>query len=271
MIQPGDHIRISYGVYAHHGIYVGNGQVIHFSGVQRGKESATIRYGRLDRFAGGAGLSAIEVVPYAQAFAPEQVIARATSRLGQSGFHLFRNNCEMFARWCKTGQVLSHQVEAAKAAAGGIGGGALATAGGIGVVAGAGTSGASLMSGLATAGSVLGGGAALGIGAVSVGPAIAANVAVRRAFRDDPMMLPTERKARRAARTTAAATGVVASLGTIGAVAAAGVPGLGAVGITTGLAAIGGSMFGGVVVAMTAPAALVAGVSYLAYRIAKRK
>ena len=65
--------------------------------------------------------------------------------------------------------------------------------------------------------------------------------------------------------------GVVGTVGTIGAVAAAGVPGLSAVGISTGLVALGGSMLGGVAVAVAAPAAIVAGVAYFAYRITKRK
>ena len=53
--------------------------------------------------------------------------------------------------------------------------------------------------------------------------------------------------------------------------ALAGVPGLSAVGISTGLTALGGSMVGGLAVAVAAPAALVAGVAYLVYRITKHK
>ena len=274
MFQPGDHIKIRHGVYAHHGIYIGDGQVIHFSGVQRGKEAATIRYGALDRFAGPSGLSAIEVVPYARTFAPSEVIARAKSRLDQSGFNFFGNNCEMFARWCKTGEIVSEQVEAAKAGVGGLAGSAGATAAGLGVVAAAGlagTSGPGIMSGLAAAGAVVGGGAPTGVAVLAAAPAVAANVAVRHAYRDNPNLPTEERNARKAARTAGAMAGVVGTVGTIGAVAAAGVPGLSAVGISTGLVALGGSMLGGVAVAVAAPAAIVAGVAYFAYRITKRK
>ena len=61
---------------------------------------------------------------------------------------------------------------------------------------------------------------------------------------------------------TGAAAG---SAGAIGAVAAAGLPGLSAVGITSGLAAVGGSMVGGVVLVAAAPLACAA----LAYGLAR--
>ena len=211
MIQPGDHIKIRHGLYAHHGIYIGDGQVIHFSGVHPRKEAATIRYGALARFAGPLRTSAIEVVPYARTFAPGEVIARAKSRLNQSGFNLFGNNCEMFARWCKTGEIVSEQVEVAKAGVGGLSGSMGATAAGVGVVAAAGvvvgTSGPGIMSGLAAAGGVVGGGAATGVAVLAAAPAVAANVAVRHAFGDNPK--PAGRRtqtryARKAARTAGA-------------------------------------------------------------------
>lgn len=275
MILEGDHIKIRNGVYEHHGIYVGNNIVIHFSGVYPRKDGASIRYGTLEKFAGSAGIGAIDVVAYARSFAPGQVVVRAQSRLGQSGYDVFRNNCEAFARWCKTGEPVSQQVEVAKAAAGGVSGGAGATAAAVGVVSAAGAvagvSGPGVMSGLASVGSVVGGGAAAGVGVLAAAPAVAANVAVGRAYRDDPNLPAEERSARKTARTAGIVAGVAGSIGTVGAVAAAGVPGLSAVGISTGLAAIGGSMVGGLAVAVAGPAVLVAGIAYVAYRIAKRK
>jgi len=31
-MKRGDHIKVSRGLYSHHGIFAGNGQVIHYSG-----------------------------------------------------------------------------------------------------------------------------------------------------------------------------------------------------------------------------------------------
>ncbi|XP_060078467.1 uncharacterized protein LOC132557956 [Ylistrum balloti] len=40
---------------------------------------------------------------------PRLVIARARSRLWETGFHIFNDNCESFATFCKTGVSKSHQ------------------------------------------------------------------------------------------------------------------------------------------------------------------
>ena len=41
----------------------------------------------------------------------DEVVSRAISRLGKNEYHLFDNNCEHFAMWCKTGMSLSEQVK----------------------------------------------------------------------------------------------------------------------------------------------------------------
>lgn len=47
-------------------------------------------------------------------YPPDEVIARAESQIGEPGlqnrrYHLFQNNCEHFATWCKTGEAFSEQ------------------------------------------------------------------------------------------------------------------------------------------------------------------
>src|SRR6185369_13976050 len=114
------------------------------------KAAATIRMDTMADFASGG---TVEVVPYAAAAPAAEVVARATSRLGQSGYDLFANNCEHFARWCKTDEHLSEQSRAAAAHAAGVGGGASATAAALAVVSSvgvvAGVSGPGIVSGLA--------------------------------------------------------------------------------------------------------------------------
>ncbi|MGK7923484.1 MAG: lecithin retinol acyltransferase family protein [Trichodesmium sp.] len=44
-------------------------------------------------------------------YAPEVIIQRAKSRLGERKYHLLTNNCEHFVRWCKTGESISYQID----------------------------------------------------------------------------------------------------------------------------------------------------------------
>jgi hypothetical protein len=94
-------------------------------------------------------------------------------------------------------------------------------------------------------------------------------------LKDDAVLHQTEREARRVGRVATVVGAVGASATSIGAVAAAGtVSGLSAAGITSGLAAfgavVGGGMAAGVVVAAAAPAAAAAAVGYGSYRLWKR-
>ena len=43
-------------------------------------------------------------------YSPEETVARARSRLGETNYNFFTNNCEHFAIWCKTGVSESLQV-----------------------------------------------------------------------------------------------------------------------------------------------------------------
>lgn len=213
----GDQLRVwCGGTYWHHGIYVADGWLIHLSGIAAGKQAATVRWGRIEIFGGAAGPASIEVVRYAACDPPGVVVARARGLLGRAGYHVLRNNCEQFARWCKTGQFVSEQVEVAKATGGGVAGGVGATLAAPRVVAGAGavvgTSGSGVMSGLAAAGGVVGGGAAAGVAVLAAAPAAVATIATRHAYRDDAALPEGERRARRVART---AGGVSAVAGTL--------------------------------------------------------
>jgi len=65
----------------------------------------------LEEFAGEFPIERIRAVNYAgrKVSDPQTVINRAKRNLGQSGYHLFSNNCEHFAYWCKTGKFTSKQ------------------------------------------------------------------------------------------------------------------------------------------------------------------
>lgn len=266
-LHPGDHIQVRRrnGIY-HHAIVDEAGWVIHFGDVRPDKARGTIRKDTVQIFSSG---DRIEVVRYGRCFNPPEVVRRARSRLNEGEYHLIFKNCEHFAVWCKIGVQRSVQVERTVTALGGVSGsvGARSAAlAAVGVAAAPGLGGgAQLMSGLAG----LGGNAIGGAAIVAAAPAAVATTAMHHAFRDESHLSHEERHARRNARTAStsgAVSGTAASLALVG---LAGIPGYSAVGITTGLAALGGTMAGGLMVVALIPvgAAVLAGV--LAYK--KRK
>lgn len=109
-LAKGDHVSVSRGLYTHHGIYTGNGTVIHYSGEPGSKRNATIREDWLEHFVNGGRL---EVVSYDEEYPAWRVLQHAHSRLGENGYDLFGNNCEHFARWCKIGDHKSAQADTA--------------------------------------------------------------------------------------------------------------------------------------------------------------
>jgi hypothetical protein len=93
-----------------------------------------------------------------------------------------------------------------------------------------------------------------------------AAVAIHRAYRDDAAFPAGQRATLRAARRAGTLGAAAGALGAIGMVSAAGMPGLSAVGISTGLVSLGGSMLGGLIITLATPIALSAGLAYVVYR-----
>lgn len=274
-MATGDHIFVHRLGYTHHGIDVGDGTVIHYIGEVGQKTNAAVRQTPIDEFAKGCP---IHIRAYGSADSPDVTLERAKGRLAETKYHLVFNNCEHFATWCKTGKHRSEQVKDATAFGGGAVGSGAAVAAGIGTVsatgAAAGLSASGIMSGLATIGGVVGGGAVSGIAVVGVAPAALTAGAMMMVLKDDPILHETERGARRVGRVMTVAGAAGGSAASIGAVTVAGMSGLSAAGISSGLAAIGGTIGGGMVagVALTAaaPAVAAAVVGYSSYRIWKR-
>jgi hypothetical protein len=44
-------------------------------------------------------------------FTPEEIVARAKSRLGEDDYRIASNNCEHFCQWCVQGESRSRQIE----------------------------------------------------------------------------------------------------------------------------------------------------------------
>lgn len=264
----GDHLYVRRKGYAHHGVDVGEDEVIHFTGEPGSKAGALIQRSTLAEFAGSGR---VEIRPYERALPPHEVVARAESKLGESGYNLFNNNCEHFARWCITGKHSSSQVNGAAASGGAAVVSGAAAVGGIGVVAAAGTPGlsaAGIMSGLAAIGPA---GVMGGLVTVGAMPGLASAAIMQVALKDDEALPAGERTARRVGRTTSVAGATAATVGGVVAVSQAGVvAGLSAAGISSGLAAIGGTMAVGTGIVVAGPAVAAAGIGFMSYRVARR-
>ena len=96
--------------YAHHGIYIGNGKVVHYAGLSRALLlRGPVEEVSLDEFASGREVW-IKLRPLPR-FAPDEIVTRARSRLGEDRYRLTSNNCEHFCEWCLSGESRSEQVE----------------------------------------------------------------------------------------------------------------------------------------------------------------
>jgi Lecithin retinol acyltransferase len=107
---PGSHVITPRRGFLHHGIYVGEGKVVHYAGSTHGLVSGPIEEIPLDRFTCGRPVWACCDTP--ASFGCEEVIRRARSRMGENRYRLISNNCEHFCEWCLRGVHRSYQIEA---------------------------------------------------------------------------------------------------------------------------------------------------------------
>ena len=95
--------------YMHHGVYVGNGLVVHYAGLSRSWRRGPVEVISLSEFSPGESLW-VRRTPAARHAGPPAV-RRALSRLGEDAYRLLTNNCEHFCAWCVEGDSRSLQVE----------------------------------------------------------------------------------------------------------------------------------------------------------------
>lgn len=108
-IPLGAHLVTSRGGYDHHGIYVGEGKVVHYAGFAGGRCRGPVDEVALGSFAAG---NAIAIRPHASArYMGLEAVQRARSRLGENRYRLLTNNCEHFCAWCVSGESSSQQVK----------------------------------------------------------------------------------------------------------------------------------------------------------------
>jgi hypothetical protein len=109
-IEPrlGAHLATSRLWYTHHGIYIGSGKVVHYSGLSRYWRSGPVEEVTLSDFVSG---DPVWVVDHAEStYSSHEIVERARSRVGEHDYRLLTNNCEHFCNWCVSGLSHSEQI-----------------------------------------------------------------------------------------------------------------------------------------------------------------
>ena len=116
--SKGDHIRVCRGLYSHHGIYISDIEVIHFTGREDDSildwSKPEVISSDLEYFLKG---DTLEVKEYTEdelqdLYPVDCIVEYARACLGDKGYNLIFNNCEHFANTCTLGRFRSKQVEA---------------------------------------------------------------------------------------------------------------------------------------------------------------
>lgn len=107
-LTPGSHLVSPRKLYIHHGIYLGDGTVAHYSGLSGSLRAGPIEITDLQHFANG---HSVWVYQDYSAFTTDEIVVRAQSRIGESKYKILSNNCEHFCNWCISGASKSAQVD----------------------------------------------------------------------------------------------------------------------------------------------------------------
>ena len=109
-LEKGDHVFAKRGIYTHHGIYAGEGIIIHYNSREFG-DYASVYETTVEEFKKWPSL--IDIIAETTIlyrfnktlsplrYSPDKVVERARSKIGEAEYNLIFNNCEHFARWCR--------------------------------------------------------------------------------------------------------------------------------------------------------------------------
>ena len=113
-MQIGDHLVTPRTGYTHHGMYLGNQQVIHYSG-KSAHDQGSIQLVSLDEFCDGKACR-VRDYPF-RVYGRKESVERAHQRLGEANYSILFNNCEQFVAWCIMGIGYSEQINSVGSAA----------------------------------------------------------------------------------------------------------------------------------------------------------
>jgi len=108
-LETGAHLVTPRGWYEHHGIYVGDGRVVHYAGYCHGLHTGPVEEVSLEQFCAGHGFALR--LHARSGYTPTEIVERARSRIGERRYDLLANNCEHFCEWAIMGRSSSVQVE----------------------------------------------------------------------------------------------------------------------------------------------------------------
>lgn len=91
-----DHLYIQCVGFTHHGLYIGDEMVIHYS-------NGIIKCDSIEEFSGGRNIYIRSELDSPIKYSRNKVIERAKSRLYECDYNLVINNCEHFVLWCRSG------------------------------------------------------------------------------------------------------------------------------------------------------------------------
>lgn len=113
---PGAHIRVQINQIYHHGIYIGNDEVIQFGlpfDIYRPKDEVKVIKSNIIDFLQGGFLEVREFTKQEKKTKnkDQDIINIAISKLGEGGYDIVHNNCEHFVNYCIFNTKKSDQVE----------------------------------------------------------------------------------------------------------------------------------------------------------------
>jgi hypothetical protein len=113
VLPLGSHLVTPRRGYVHHGIYSGDGKVVHYAGLMRSPPFGCVEEVPFEQFS--CGHDVFVVTTPTPRFPADEIVRRAHSRLGEARYNLLSNNCEHLCAWCLVGASYSEQVERLRA------------------------------------------------------------------------------------------------------------------------------------------------------------
>ena len=117
----GTHLVVSRLMYTHHGVYIGGGEVVHYTGSSRPAVKGPVERTSLQEFCRGSEpykyqdytrayfIGARECFLRGKRLSSKEIVTRAINRIGENSYHLLECNCGQFANWCTHGDAYSVQ------------------------------------------------------------------------------------------------------------------------------------------------------------------
>lgn len=117
-LYPGAHIRVKFDHFYHHGIYIGDDEVIQFGlpyDIHNDPTKIKVLKSSLAEFCGNEN-AFIEVYVFTkkelkEKKKDEEIVLNAINSIGESGYSIIHNNCEHFANRCIFGIAKSSQID----------------------------------------------------------------------------------------------------------------------------------------------------------------